>query len=167
MTATAPQTQATLDDAVLLAAQQFRGVQDKAGQPYILHCLRVMLMQTDDTTRQAAVLHDVVEDTDVTLDELRRQGFSEEVVTAVDALTHRDEDAYHEYVLRLADYPIAKSVKLADLQDNYRIDRVAYRPNQQSADAVRIQRYILTHQYLTSQIDRTTYVKCMSGLGKG
>lgn len=158
---------ATLDDAILLAAQQFRGIKDKAGQPYILHCLRVMLAQNDDAARQAGVLHDVVEDTGVTLQELRQSGFSEEVVGAVDLLTHRDDDEYHEYVLRLADSAVAKSVKLADLQDNYRLDRVAYRTGHQATDAIRIQRYILTHQFLTSQIEPATYVGCMSNLAEG
>jgi (p)ppGpp synthase/HD superfamily hydrolase len=158
---------ATLDDAVLLAAQQFRGIKDKAGQPYILHCLRVMLSQNNDAARQAAVLHDVVEDTGVTLEDLRHSGFAEDVVGAVDLLTHRDDDEYHEYVLRLAHSSIATAVKLADLQDNYRLDRVAYRTDHQATDAIRIQRYILTHQFLTSQIDRATYVSCMSNLGEG
>jgi (p)ppGpp synthase/HD superfamily hydrolase len=158
---------ATLDDALLLAAQQFRGVRDKAGQPYILHCLRVMLAQADDITRQAAVLHDVVEDTDVTLAELRQRGYAHEVVEAVDALTHRDDETYHEYVLRLSECAVARPVKLADLQDNYRLDRVAYRKDHQTDDAVRIQKYILTHQFLTMQIDRATYVECMSSLAKG
>ncbi len=158
-----PET-ATIEDALKLAADKFYGVVDKAGQPYILHCLRVMLPHADAATQQAALLHDLVEDTDVTLDDLRRLGFDESVVEAIDSMTHRDSENYHEYVLRLARSPMARRIKLADLADNYRLDRVAYRTDHQTEDAVRIQKYILTHQFLTEQIDEATYVECMQRL---
>jgi (p)ppGpp synthase/HD superfamily hydrolase len=156
-------TTATLDDALALACRQFKGIQDKAGQPYILHCLRVMLPHQDDTARQAAILHDVVEDTDVTLESLRQLGFREEVIAAVDALTHRASESYYEYVLRLAQSDVARRVKVADLHDNYRLDRVAFRLEHLDQDTARLQRYILTHQFLTEQIDPETYRVGMLG----
>lgn len=158
---------ATIEDALILAAEKFKGVRDKGNQPYILHCLRVMQAQTDDTARQVALLHDLVEDTDVTLDELRSRGFAEDVIAGIDLMTHRPEHSYAEYVIRLAESELATRVKLADLHDNYRLDRVAYRADEREQDAVRIQKYILTYQFLTKQISRTEYlagVRSSSGL---
>ena len=157
---------ATLDDALALAVDKFRGITDKAGQPYILHLLRVMLRQSDLRASQVGVLHDLVEDTDVTLDDLRSRGFAAEVVDAVDAMTHRDDEAYHEYVIRLSRCPLARPVKLADLEDNYSLPRVAYRPDHQSEDAVRVQRYILSYNFLTNCIDEASYVQSMQRLAK-
>lgn len=151
----------TLDDALALAVEKFRGIPDKAGQPYILHLLRVMLRQSDDVARQVGVLHDLVEDTDVTLDDLREHGYSNEVVQAIDALTHREDESYAQYVLRAAASPIARRVKLADLEDNYGLDRVAYRQEHQREDAQRIQRYILSYYFLTERIDRASYLAAM------
>jgi len=152
---------ATLDDAIALAVEQFRGVLDKAGQPYILHLLRVMLEQIGLPAQQVGVLHDLVEDTNVTLGDLRTRGFSDEVVDAIDALTHRDEESYAEYVIRLAECPLARPVKLADLRDNYSLSRVAYRPEYQAEDAARVQRYILSHDFLSDRIDQGSYLESM------
>lgn len=111
-------TPPSLEDAIILAAQAHAGQVDKAGQPYVLHPLRVMLGVTDPTARVVAVLHDVVEDTDVTLDDLRRGGFPPDVVDAVDLVTRRDDESYEQFIERLAPDPIARAVKLADLADN-------------------------------------------------
>lgn len=156
---------ATLDDALALAVEQFRGIPDKAGQPYILHLLRVMLRQSDPLACQVGVLHDLIEDTEVSLDDLRRRGFAPEVVDAVDALTHREHEEYYEYVLRLAECPLARPVKLADLEDNYSLERVAYRAGHQTEDAARIQRYILSTYFLKGLIDRATYIDSMRRIG--
>jgi len=86
--------------------------------PYILHPLRVMLRMTDETAMAAAVLHDVAEDCGVTLDGLRAEGFPEEVVGAVEAMTRRADEDYEDYVRRAAAHPIARRIKVADLQDN-------------------------------------------------
>ena len=155
---------ATLDDALVLAVEQFRGVADKAGQPYVLLLLRVMLRQTDPLARQVGVLHDLIEDTDMSLSDLRERGFAEEVVAAVDALTHREEEKYHEYVLRLVKCELALPVKLADLEDNYSLNRVAYRPGHQDEDAARIQRYILSYYFLLGRITEADYVESMQQL---
>ncbi len=137
-------TVATLEDALELVAKKFHGIKDKAGQPYILHLLRVMLRQSEDYARQVALMHDLVEDTDVSLDDLRRLGYAEPVVDGVDAVTHRSSETYAEYVLRAASNPIGRAVKVADLQDNYSLDRVAYRQDHREDDARRIQKYILS-----------------------
>ena len=108
----------TLEDAIALAAHAHRGQVDKGGQPYILHVLRVMLRQEDETARLAAVLHDVLEDTQVTLADLRSAGYSEPVCAAVDCLTRRSGETYEEMIERVATNPLARQVKLADLADN-------------------------------------------------
>jgi (p)ppGpp synthase/HD superfamily hydrolase len=107
-----------LEQAIALAATAHRSQFDRVGQPYILHPLRVMLKQTDEEARIAAVLHDVVEDTSITLADLRAAGYSEAVCTAVDCLTRRAGESYDEMVTRISANPLACRVKLADLEDN-------------------------------------------------
>ena len=95
---------ATLEDAISIAAEAHRGQRDKAGAPYLLHPLRLMLRMDSEAAMMAAVLHDVVEDSDWTLERLRERGFSEEVVGAVACLTHRDGESYEDFVVRRLDF---------------------------------------------------------------
>jgi (p)ppGpp synthase/HD superfamily hydrolase len=115
---------ATLEDAVSTAAQAHRGQKDKAGDPYLLHPLRMMLRMKSEAEMIAAVLHDVVEDCDWTLEQLRDRGFSEDVLQAVDCLTHRNGESYEEFIKRAQQNPIARQVKIADLEDNMNIQRI-------------------------------------------
>jgi (p)ppGpp synthase/HD superfamily hydrolase len=116
---------ATLEAAILLAAQAHQGQADKAGAPYILHPLRMMLTMPSEEAMMAAVLHDVVEDTATTLEDLRRMGFPESVVVAVECLTRRDGESYEAFIERVAQNPLARTVKLADLEDNMDVRRLA------------------------------------------
>lgn len=116
----------TLEDAIALAAQAHAGQRDKAGQPYILHPLRVMLAQRDEATRMAAVLHDVVEDTAVTLGELQRRGYPDAVLQAVQALTKTPGEDRLAAAARAAANPIARQVKLADVADNMDLSRISH-----------------------------------------
>lgn len=116
---------ATLGKAIAIAAQAHQDQHDKAGAPYILHPLRMMLRMSSETEMMAAVLHDVVEDTDWTLEQLRQAGFAEEVVQAVECLTHRDHETYDEFVARVRTNVIARKVKLADLEDNMDMRRLS------------------------------------------
>lgn len=115
----------TLEDAISLAVEAHRGHRDKAGQPYILHPLRVMFRLDGETERIVGVLHDVVEDSAYTLDDLRQMGYSEQIVAAIDHLSRRENEAYEELVKRAAAHPLARTVKLADLEDNMDIRRYA------------------------------------------
>ena len=117
--------QATLEDAIEIAVAAHRGQTDKAGQPYVLHPLRLIAQMRTEPEQIAAVLHDVVEDSDWTLDRLRACGFSDEVVTAVGCLTRRDGEAYEAFIERAAAHPIARRVKLADVEDNLDVRRLA------------------------------------------
>ena len=113
-----------LTTAIMIAANAHHGQVDKAKQPYILHPLRVMLAVNSDEERITAVLHDVVEDTDVTLDALRGKGFGAAVVQAVDALTRRNDEPYVDFIRRARANEIARRVKIADILDNTNPDRV-------------------------------------------
>jgi (p)ppGpp synthase/HD superfamily hydrolase len=129
---------ANLAHAIALAAKAHEGQRDKAGAPYVLHPLRVMFQLSTDEERIAAVLHDVVEDTPWTLDGLRAEGFSENVVNAVDALTRREDEDYEVFVRRAAENPLARRVKIADLRDNLDLSRIA---NPTERDRKRVEKY--------------------------
>lgn len=133
-----PVTIPGLEDTIRLALQAHRGQRDKAGQPYILHPLRVMLAMDSEAERMTAVLHDVVEDSRVTLGELRRRGFPKRVVAAVDALTRRQGETYEAFIQRLKPNPLASKVKLADLKDNMDLSRLRA---PKARDLERLKRY--------------------------
>lgn len=135
----------TLENAIELALTAHKGQKDKVGLPYILHPLRVMFRCGDDTERFVAVLHDVVEDTETTLDDLRKAGYSEEIIEAVDAITQRKGESKDEYMKRVVQNPIASRVKLADLEDNMDLRRL---PEISDRDRARLNRYIKTWRKL-------------------
>lgn len=114
----------TLDDSIRLAANAHHGQRDKHGQPYILHPLRVMLRLNTEVERIVAVLHDVIEDTDHSLDDLQRMGYSDEILQALDAVTRRESESYEQFVQRSKANPLARRVKLADLEDNMDVHRM-------------------------------------------
>lgn len=129
---------ATLAHAIALAAIAHEAQKDKADAPYILHPLRLMQKMHSEAEMIAAVLHDVVEDTPWTLDTLRTEGFSEEVLAAVDSVTHRDAETYDDYLARAAANPIGRKVKLADLEDNMDLRRLSELTDK---DIERLQKY--------------------------
>lgn len=114
----------TVEKAVLIAVQAHRGQKDKAGQPYVLHPLRLMLRMTSDPARMTAVLHDVLEDSAVTSEGLRREGFPEEVLAALDCLTRREGEPYEHFIQRIEGNDLARQVKIADLEDNMDMKRL-------------------------------------------
>ena len=93
----------TIERAIELAAREHAGDTDKTGQPYIFHPLRLMFAVSKPYEKMAAVLHDVVEDTEISLDDLRDMSFPEEVVSAVDALTKRDGESRMDAAKRAAE----------------------------------------------------------------
>ncbi len=113
----------TLADAIILAVNAHRDQVDKVGQPYYLHPLRVMTRVRPPTEKIAAVLHDILEDTDYKPQNLRLMGYSEEILAALDCLTRRDNETYEQFIDRLKPNPIARRVKIADLEDNLDLTR--------------------------------------------
>lgn len=136
--------------AVDIATKAHRCQTRSNGEPYINHPLRVAARFSDITSYVVAVLHDVVEDTDVTLNDLRKAGFSEEVVHAIDLLTRRELDSltmepYWRYIERIAsEESVAIVVKLSDLEDNMSdLDTLSSRYT----------KYKLAHMFLTQCVD--------------
>jgi len=129
---------ANLQRAIEIAVEAHKNQVDKGGRPYILHPLRLMFRMQNDEERMAAVLHDTVEDTPITLDDLRGEGFPDVVVEAVDRLSRRSTESYEEFVARAAEHPLARRVKLADIEDNLDIRRLR---EIQDRDLVRLRRY--------------------------
>jgi (p)ppGpp synthase/HD superfamily hydrolase len=128
-----------IETAIALAVTAHTGQLDKAGQPYILHPIRVMLRLDHEIDKIVGVLHDVIEDSRYTLDDLLEMGFSQKILVALDHLTKRDDEPYDDYVSRTLENPIARRVKQADLLDNMDIRRMA--PDLTENDWDRLQRY--------------------------
>jgi hypothetical protein len=154
----------SLDAALQLAVDKFTGVKDANDEPYILHLLRVMMAQTHPEARIVAVLHDLIEDTDVTSQDLASDGFAPQVIDAIQALTHRADESYCDYVVGLSKNPLAKSCKLADLTDNYSLHRVKYRLEVAEQDTQRLRKYILSYQFLSGKLDELAYRQAMTEL---
>jgi (p)ppGpp synthase/HD superfamily hydrolase len=121
-----------LADAVALAFSAHDGQRDKAGRPYIDHVLRVMLHVEGDDARMTAALHDVLEDSDITVIDLYEQGCPMEVVSAVVALTRRPGEPLDSYIKRVSLDPLAVTVKRADLADNRDPDRLGLLPEDEA-----------------------------------
>ena len=136
-----------LEKAIALAATYHAGQTDKAGQPYILHVLRVLMKQDSDDARIVAALHDVVEDTAITVADLARSGFGDDIVAAVGALTRRSDVPYEAYLEGVAANPLARAVKIADLEDNMDVRRLAAIGE---ADQERLAKYHRTWLRLTA-----------------
>lgn len=97
---------------------------DKSGQPYVFHPFHLAEQMQDENTTVAALLHDVVEDTPYTFDDLLALGFPSDVVDALKLLTHGDDTPYFDYVAALSHNPIARAVKIADLTHNSDLSRM-------------------------------------------
>ncbi|MFN7946754.1 MAG: GTP pyrophosphokinase [Blastocatellia bacterium] len=115
---------ATLERAIAIAVQAHQGQRDKAGAPYILHPLRLMMRMQTEAEMIAAVLHDVIEDTEWTPDGLRAEGFSAGIIEAIECLTRPPDETYDDFIERVKTSPVAWRVKIADLEDNMNIRRI-------------------------------------------
>ncbi|KZN19530.1 MULTISPECIES: HD domain-containing protein [Pseudomonas] len=115
----------TLERAIAIAAAAHEGQVDKGGAPYILHPLKVMLRVNTLEERIVAVLHDVVEDCGISFDDLRKEGFSETVLMAIASVTKVPGESYEAFIERAAQSPIGRVVKLADLEENSDLSRIA------------------------------------------
>jgi (p)ppGpp synthase/HD superfamily hydrolase len=130
---------ATLERAIVIAAEAHAGQIDKAGSPYILHPLRVMMSLQKYEEKIVGVLHDVVEDCPGwSFERLRDEGFSEEIIAGIDSVTNRPGEDYETFVRRAGSNPLGRSVKLADLQDNCDMSRISA-PSEK--DHARVEKY--------------------------
>ena len=116
---------ATLGRAIAIAAQAHQTQLDKSGKPYILHPLRMMFKMDSEEERITAILHDVVEDTEWTIEALSAEGFSDAILNAVECLTNREGETYQQFIERVKQNPLAIRVKIADLEDNMDMKRLS------------------------------------------
>ncbi|MGL6184832.1 MAG: GTP pyrophosphokinase [Clostridium chrysemydis] len=112
-----------LEKSIILATEKHKGQVDKSGQPYILHPLRVMNNCPNIETKIVAVLHDVLEDTNATKEELL-EFLPEYLVDSIVAITKVENEAYEDYLERVRNNYYATTVKLMDLKDNMNLDRL-------------------------------------------
>lgn len=113
------------EKAYKIACKAHKGQKDKGGNDYILHPCAVANMLETDIEKAVAYLHDVVEDTDITFDDLRNEKFPLTVINAVDAITKRKGETYDDYIARVAENKIARIVKIADMTHNSDISRIS------------------------------------------
>lgn len=110
--------------ALKLCFEAHKNQLDKTGLPYVFHPFHLAEQMKDENTTIVALLHDVVEDTEYTIEAIKSFGFNDEVIEAISLLTHDEKVPYLEYVLKLKSNPIAKAVKLADLMHNSDLSRL-------------------------------------------
>lgn len=139
-----------LEDAIRISVEAHRGQTDRGGKPYILHPLRVMSSVGSDDERIVAVLHDVVEDTNWTLERLSGEGFPPHILAALDGVTRRAGEDYSAFVERAALNPISIRVKLADLRDNMDISRLSVVT---AKDSERLAKYHAAYKRLLAALE--------------
>jgi len=135
-----------LEKAIGIAVEAHRGQKDRCGVPYIMHPLRVMSRVDRPREKIVAILHDVVEDTNWTWDDLRREGFPEDVIHALDCVTKREGEEYEKFVERSASDALARRVKLADLEDNMDVRRL---PEFNDKGLARLHKYAKAWRFLS------------------
>ena len=134
-----------LQFALELAIEKHKNQKDKSGKPYILHPLHVMETVKSDDAKIVAILHDIIEDTDVTEKDLLNAGLSKHIVDAIVMLTRSDDIDYMDYVKKVSSNPLAKEVKLADLQHNMDLRRISTLTEK---DLDRTRKYQIAYHYL-------------------
>jgi (p)ppGpp synthase/HD superfamily hydrolase len=133
------------DLALQIATKAHEGQKDKSGYEYIMHPIRVAERCKDTRAKIVALLHDTIEDTFVTTDYLRKQGFPDETIEGVLSVTKREGESYDEFVRRAAENPLGKEVKKADLEDNMDIRRLKELTDE---DVGRLRKYLRAWQFL-------------------
>ena len=141
-----------LSIAIAIASDKFSEKLDKGGRPYIEHCIHVMNnVRHDDEIRCIAVLHDVIEDTEVTASYLRHMGMSERVIEGVVAMTHTEDISYEDYILQVSQNIDSVHVKKEDLRHNSDITRIK---GLRDKDIARIEKYHRAYAHLSAIEDR-------------
>ena len=146
-----------IEKAIVIATEAHKGTKDKGGVPYIFHPLNVMLEVRKSggshSAQVVAVLHDVVEDTDFTMEDLKANGLSDFQATALDLVTKKKGQPYDEYIQNISDNPVASLVKLKDLEHNMDISRLKNKDNLQEKDLKRFKKYIGAHNLLSGVLN--------------
>lgn len=152
--------------AIEIAAHYHKGALDKGGNPYIEHPMRVSNRCCSIKEKIVAWLHDVVEDTECTLDELRELGFPNEILTAVNAITRvsnrKQNEQYAHFIVRCKHNEIAREVKIADIKDNLDLSRLQYELSEKNIE--RMKKYCTALAYLEDRIDIEVLMEELKGL---
>lgn len=135
----------TTKKAMKLMFEKHKDQVDKSGMPYVFHPMHVAESMEDENTTVVALLHDIVEDTDMTLDDLRQLGFNEECLTALNLMTHDESVDYFDYVVSIGENDIARKVKMSDLKHNSDLTRLS---NVTEKDLMRVEKYKRCLNYL-------------------
>lgn len=145
----------TLERAIEIATEAHRGQRDKSGNDYIGHPLRVMAAGRTMEEKIVGMLHDVVEDTDWTFEQLAAEGFSNEVLEALRCVTKLSEnEPYDRFIARIKGNPLAVAVKLNDLTDNMDIRRLPYLSDK---DVKRLKKYLKAYKQLMGEPTYSVY----------
>ena len=139
-----------LEIAIELAIKYHKGQIDKGGNAYILHPLEVMNNVDRMESKIVAVLHDIIEDTECTVDTLREWGINEDAIESINVLTHKEGMSYMEYITEISYDFIATKVKLADLKCNMDLSRLNRKIT--NKDLERNKKYMKAYYFLLSKI---------------
>lgn len=134
-----------LEKAIQIAFEAHQRQTDKAGAPYILHLIRVMNAGQTDNEKICGILHDLVEDTKWTFEDLKKEGFSEEIINALECVTKQPNEPYSQFIERIKKNPLAVKVKINDLKDNMDITRLTFITEK---DTQRLNKYINAYHCL-------------------
>ena len=146
---------ATLERAIEIATEAHRGQLDKAGNEYIGHPLRVMAMGKTTEEKIVGVLHDVIEDSAWTFEQLAAEGFSDKIIEALRCVTKLSPDeSYDKFIARIKHNPLAVAVKLNDLTDNMDIRRLPYLSDK---DVKRLKKYLKAYKQLNGTPTYSVY----------
>ena len=142
-----------LEKAILIATKAHEGQQDKAGAPYLLHLMRVMLKGRNEKEKICGILHDLVEDTPWTFDMLEKEGFAPAIIEALRCVTKQSEDEpYADFIARVKTSQLAIAVKIHDLEDNMDIRRMQ---EVTEKDRLRLNKYLFHYRELMALYART------------
>ncbi|GAB6121317.1 GTP pyrophosphokinase [Dysgonomonas termitidis] len=139
-----------LEKAIRIAVNTHYGQTDKGGEPYIFHALRVMNNVNTIEEKIVAILHDIMEDTDITADDLRAEDIPEALINQLLVLSYSPDTAYNAYIEQIAKFPIAATVKLADLKDNMDITRLREITDK---DIQRLEKYHISYSFLMEKLN--------------
>jgi GTP diphosphokinase / guanosine-3',5'-bis(diphosphate) 3'-diphosphatase len=138
--------------AIHLASEKHDGQLDLSGQPYILHPLTVMLKMHTEEERVCAILHDVIEDCDISIDELQKElGLTSGMCQVINLLTKIKDSDYEEYISKIKSNSTARKIKIADLEHNMDIKRIIGRSDMTEKDKTRMAKYYKAWSYLTGE----------------
>lgn len=139
-----------LDQAISIAIKAHSGQIDKAGQPYILHPLRIMFKFRTEDEMIVAVMHDVIEDSNTTSNDLINFGFSTTIVKAINCLTRMKNESYDDFISNLSKNDLATRIKVEDIKDNLDLTRLDVVTDR---DLQRVEKYHRALMLLTTKDD--------------